>query len=417
MQEKRALAIEKSILENKLIVLSESLPAWATCALGFWVQTGTRWDPPGQGGLAHFLEHMLFKGTKERTPLRLAQDMDLLGGSMNAFTEQEQTCFYTVVLGEDLEAALEILSDMLLNSTLEECELERERGVIIEEIKMVEDDPQELASDLFYATLWPHHPLGAPIQGTVESVQALNRSQLWEFKERYYQGANIIVAAAGAVEHGSLVELCQRYLGQLPAGAAVERTPGGAPQPHPGRTLRRRPTEQVSLCCGWQTIAQDDPRRFEAAILDSALGGSLSCSLFQEIREKSGLAYSVETFRSAYRDAGLFGVEVGASPAKVEAVLAAIDSIFASIRREGISADELERAIKHIKSSYALSLETTFGRMGKIVQNERLYGRQVELAELYAQLELVDRERIVEFARQFFRPQDWRLAIVGPLED
>ncbi len=421
--------IKKTELTNGILVISEQIPQFASCSLGVWVQSGTRCDELYNLGMAHFLEHMLFKGTERRTALRLAQDMDLLGGRMNAFTEQEQTCLYTVVLSEHVDQAFEILADMLVNSSFDEAELRREQGVVCEEIKMVEDETDELASDLFYASIWPEHPLGKPIQGTIESVQSFTQSALFEYLHRHYKPERIIVAAAGAIEHEQLVQLAKRYLQN---GWLMRRSVsqfcctagpklwwacplGGTPKPTAVVSVKYRPTEQVSICCGWQCLAQDDPRGCILSVLDSVLGGSLSCRLFQEIREKSGLAYSVETFRSTYSDAGLFGVEVSCSAANVSAVMDSIRKIFRDILAEGITEDELERACQHIKSSYALSLESSFGRMSCIVQNERVWGRQISLEELCRDLDRVKNSDIIEFSREFFDLDKLTIAAAGPI--
>ena len=421
--------IKKTELANGILVLSEQIPQFASCSLGVWVQSGTRCDEPYNLGMAHFLEHMLFKGTQQRTALRLAQDMDLLGGRMNAFTEQEQTCLYTVVLSEHVAQAFEILADMLVNSSFDKAELRREQGVVCEEIKMVEDETDELASDLFYASIWPNHPLGKPIQGTIESVQSFTQNRLFEYLHRHYKPERIIVAAAGAIEHKKLVQLADRYLqrdwlvrrsiaqldGEVGPKLWWASPPGGRPKSAVLTTVKYRPTEQVSICCGWQCLAQDDRRGCILSILDSVLGGSLSCRLFQEIREKSGLAYSVETFRSTYSDAGLFGVEVSCSAANVSAVMDSIRKIFRDILAEGITEDELERARQHIKSSYALSLESSFGRMSCLVQNERVWGRQISLEELGQDLDRVKNNDIVAFAREFFDLDKLTIAAAGPI--
>ena len=421
--------IKKTELTNGILVISEQIPQFASCSLGVWVQSGTRNDEPCNSGMAHFLEHMLFKGTERRTALLLAQDMDLLGGRMNAFTEQEQTCLYTVVLSEHVAQAFEILADMLVNSSFDEAELRLEQGVVCEEIKMVEDETDELASDLFYASIWPDHPLGKPIQGTIESVQNFTQNALFEYLHRHYKPDRIIVAAAGAIEHENLVHLTKRYLQNgwlmrrpvsqfsIEAGPKLwwACPPGGTPNPAAVINVKYRPTEQVSICCGWQCLSQDDPRGCILSVLDSVLGGSLSCRLFQEIREKSGLAYSVETFRSTYSDAGLFGVEVSCSAANVSAVMDSIRKIFRSILAEGITEDELERARQHIKSSYALSLESSFGRMSCIVQNERVWGRQISLEELCQDLDKVKNSDIIEFSREFFDLDKLTIAAAGPI--
>lgn len=421
--------IKKTELANGILVLSEQIPQFASCSLGVWVQSGTRCDEPYNLGMAHFLEHMLFKGTQQRTALRLAQDMDLLGGRMNAFTEQEQTCLYTVVLSEHVAQAFEILADMLVNSSFDKAELRREQGVVCEEIKMVEDETDELASDLFYVSIWPNHPLGKPIQGTIESVQSFTQNRLFEYLHRHYKPERIIVAAAGAIEHKKLVQLADRYLqrdwlvrrsiaqldGEVGPKLWWASPPGGRPKSAVLTTVKYRPTEQVSICCGWQCLAQDDRRGCILSILDSVLGGSLSCRLFQEIREKSGLAYSVETFRSTYSDAGLFGVEVSCSAANVSAVMDSIRKIFRDILAEGITEDELERARQHIKSSYALSLESSFGRMSCLVQNERVWGRQISLEELGQDLDRVKNNDIVAFAREFFDLDKLTIAAAGPI--
>lgn len=408
----------KTKLDNGITVISEFMPQTPACALGFWFATGTRWDPADSPGLAHFAEHMFFKGTKKRSAWQLAREMDILGGRVNAFTEQEQTCFHIVTLGDHLERAFELLTDMLLNSLFDPEELEREKNVVCEEIKMVEDSLDELASDLFYQAVWPNHPLGKPIQGTVESVSAFDVGRLREFCRDFYRPERLIISAAGKVGHEALLSLAERYWSGVaaPGGAAPKELPGGRPAPSRGRVVRYKSAEQVNFCCGGPGLACGDPRYYALWVLDSILGDSLSCRLFQEIREKCGLAYSIETFRESYLDCGLFGVEAAASAENVGAVLEKISHIFAEIRREGVSADELRAAKEHRRSELLLGSDSASARMERLAQDERFYGRYVSLEEVCGEIDRVSCEDVHRLAREILNADNYTLAAAGPAE-
>ena len=409
----------KTKLDNGVTVISEFMPQTPTCALGFWFAAGTRWDPADAPGLAHFAEHMFFKGTQKRSAWQLAREMDILGGRVNAFTEQEQTCFHIVTLGRHLERSFDLLTDMLLNSRFDGEELEREKSVVCEEIKMVEDSLDDLASDLFYQAVWPDHPLGKPIQGTVESVSAFEADKLLEFCRSFYRPDRLIISAAGQVEHAALLSLAERYWGKASAeGANLPSAdlPGGKPIPARGRIIRYKSAEQVNFCCGGPGLAYGDPRYYALWVLDSILGDSLSCRLFQEVREKCGLAYSIETFREAYLDCGLYGVEAGTSAENVGAVLEKINEIFAELRREGAGEDDLRAAKEHRRSEFLLGSESALARMERLAQDERLFGRYVSFEEVCREIDKVSAEDIYRLAQEVLDTENYALAAAGSAE-
>src|SRR5438034_677366 len=304
--------VTRSVLPSRIRLLTERIPHVRTVAVGIWVGVGSRYEPVEQHGISHFLEHLFFKGTATRSALEIAQAVDDIGGQMNAFTDREQTVFYVKVLSSHLDRALEIYADMLLHSTLAAESIERERQVIAEEIKSYEDSPDELVQDLFAQTVWNSHPLGRPVIGTLPTVNRLTRDDFVEHIRRFYRPNNVVLAAAGDLEHDQVAALVGRHFGAWEGATDPVRQP--APQPQADIATRTKETEQVHLCLGTQGLAQADERRYALSVLDHLLGGGMSSRLFQEIRERRGLVYSISSYAASYRDGGLFVVYAGMSP-------------------------------------------------------------------------------------------------------
>ena len=408
--------VAKTVLDNGTVVLSEQVPGFSSCSLGIWVKTGSRFENRQQAGLSHFIEHMLFKGTERRSAAEIAQVMDGVGAQMNAFTEKEHTCFYVRVIDKHFALAWDVLSDMFLHSAFAEEELEREKGVILEEINMYEDTPEDVAFELFHRTMWDGHPLGLPILGSREQVSAFGRDDFLRYMKDYYTANRLVVAAAGNVGHEDLVRRVEAW--NLPASRAeLNLTVGGVPAAKASKAVRCRDDEQVNLCLGAAGLAADDPRRYAMMVLDSVLGGSMSCRLFQEIREKRGLAYAVGTFQNSYRDCGSFGIYAGTSPENAEKVLQLSREVADAVCQDGITEAELDRAHEYIKGTLALGLESTSAHLMRLAKTECYHGRYIDETEFDEHIDSVTREDVLQVARELLAPERFHLAAVGPLRE
>ena len=405
-------AITKSVLPNGLRVVTERMPHVRTAAMGLWVNAGSRYEAASQHGISHFLEHLFFKGTETRSALEIAQAADEIGGQMNAFTDREQTVFYLKVLAAHFERAVEIVADMLLRSTFAPEHIERERQVIDEEIKSYEDSPDELVQDLFAQTVWNGHALGRPVIGTLATVNRLTREDLTAFVQRFYRPTNVVVSVAGDIEHEEVTAVLDRHLGGWNgAGVPVAIDP---PRPEAGVATRMKETEQVHLCLGTQGLAQSDERRYTLSLLDHLLGGGMSSRLFQEIRERRGLVYTITSYASSYRDGGLFVVYAGMSPdAGPEVIRLTVEEI-EKIRSEPVDTVELNRAKESLKGSLMLSLESTGSRMSILARSEIYHGRQITLDELIAKVDAVTAEDIQRMAAEVLEPRRLSMAAIGP---
>jgi predicted Zn-dependent peptidase len=405
-------AITKSVLPNGLRVVTERMPQVRTAAMGIWVNAGSRYEAASQHGISHFLEHLFFKGTETRSALEIAQAADEIGGQMNAFTDREQTVFYVKVLASHFDRALEIVADMLLRSTFAAEHIERERQVIDEEIKSYEDSPDELVQDLFAQTVWNGHPLGRPVIGTLATVNRLTRDDLTRFVQRFYRPTNVVVSVAGDVEHGDVAAILERYLGGWNGtGVPVTIDP---PRPEAGVATRMKETEQVHLTLGTQGLAQSDERRYTLSLLDHLLGGGMSSRLFQEIRERRGLVYTIASYASSYRDGGLFVIYAGMSPDAGPEVIRLTFEEIDKIRTRPVDAVELNRAKESLKGSLMLSLESTGSRMSILARSEIYHGRQITLDELIAKVDAVSAEDVQRMASELLDPRRLSLAAIGP---
>lgn len=401
-------------LPNGLRIVTETVPGVRSVTVGIWLRTGSRDEPEAQAGIAHLLEHMAFKGTETRSARQLAEIVDGVGGQMNAYTSKEDTSYYIKVLDEHFPLAVDILADMLLRSRFDAADLEKEKRVILEEIKMYEDTPEDLVQDLLTETLWAGHPLGRPVIGWERTVSAVDREALVGFWRRHYEPSRTVVAVAGNITHERVVEEVARWFGDWARGAGT--APAEPPAPRPAEAWRRKPIEQVHLCVGAPAARYGADELYAELILANILGGSSSSRLFQVVREEHGLAYSVYTFHGAYSDAGMFGIYAATSPETAARVLDLIARECARVRREGVSDEELARTREQIRANLLLSLESTSSRMNRLGRTLLMLGRVVPVEEVVARVEAVDRDRLAEAAERLLDPERWALAGAGPAE-
>jgi predicted Zn-dependent peptidase len=400
-------------LQNGIRVLSEELPDLPSVTVGIWVENGSRYEREDQAGISHFLEHLFFKGTERRTAAQIAEEIDAVGGVLNAFTGKEYTCYYAKVLREHVPLALDLLADIFTQSRFASEEIERERSVIIQEISQVEDTPDDYVHELFNLAFWPGHPLSRPIAGTAETVSRLVREDFLRFLEARYRPDRILIAGAGNLVHDHLVEaVTQNFSGLVGTAPAVD---GGPPEPRPGLSLHEKDLEQVHLCLGTPGIAQVDADRHPANLLNLALGGGMSSRLFQEIRERRGKAYTVYSFLSSYLDAGYVGVYVGTSAAWAREVVEVIRDELVRVAGEGLAPGELVRVKQQMKGNMLLGLETSDSRMSRIAKNAIYFGRDIPLDEVGALIDAVTNDDVVRVARRLFRPETLALTVLGDL--
>jgi predicted Zn-dependent peptidase len=390
-------------------------------SFGVWVRVGSRDETPQLGGVSHFLEHLLFKGTKRRTALDISAAIEAVGGETNAFTTKEYTCYYARVLDDDLPLAIDVMCDLVNDSVLAESDVETERGVILEEIAMHDDEPGDEVHDLFVEALYGDHPLGRLISGTIDTVSPMTRKQIQTFYHRRYQPESIVVAAAGNLDHALVVKLVREAFARSERMASAVGGPvsghGKPPKARSGQTIvRDKDTEQAHIVLGGAAIARDDERRFALSVLNNSVGGGMSSRLFQEIREKRGLAYSVYSYTSQYADSGLFGVYAGCAPGKVDEVLALTRDELARVAEHGISADEVARGKGMFKGSLVLGLEDTGSRMTRLGKGELLYDELLSVDDILAKVDAVTIDEVSAVARDILGGP-MCLAVIGPFAD
>jgi predicted Zn-dependent peptidase len=413
--------VRRTVLPGGLRVVTETLPTVRSAAFGIWVGVGSRDETPVLNGATHYLEHLLFKGTDRRSALDISSALDAVGGEMNAFTAKEYTCYYARVLDNDLPLAIDVVSDMLTGSLIRQEDIDTERDVVLEEIAMTEDDPGDVVHDLFAQVMFGSSPLGRPVLGTVDTINALTRDQVAGFYKRRYRPEHLVVAAAGNVDHAKVVRQVEKAFA---AAGALTRTDGVPAEPRSGtRALRTagrveildRPTEQAHLVLGLPGLARNDPRRWALGVLNSALGGGMSSRLFQEVREKRGLAYSVYSYSSSYADTGLFGIYAGCQPKRVEEVLAICREELQRVSDQGITEEELKRAIGQISGSTVLGMEDTGSLMSRIGKAELCYGTHLSVDELLAKISGVTLDDVREVASSVLGAYKPSLAVIGPV--
>jgi predicted Zn-dependent peptidase len=420
-------AVRASTLPSGVRVVTESVPGVRSVALGIWIAIGSRDERPDQAGAAHYLEHLLFKGTGRRTAQGIAEEMDAVGGELNAFTAKEHTCYYAHVLDEDLPLALDVLADVVTNAELAHTDVELERGVVLEEIAMRDDDPEDLLGELFDETLLVGHPLGLPVIGSEESIRGMSRETLLEFWRGEYTAPRMVVAAAGNLEHAEVVELAAKAFDGPDASPVAPRrsapTVGSARSASEGLrlparralALRTDDSEQAQLMLGVPGLDRHDPRRPVLAVLNTALGGGLSSRLFQQVREQRGLAYQVYSSSVSYADAGTWSVYAGCAPERLGEVVGVVRDVLAGAAAEGITEAEVRRAKGSLRGGTVLGLEDTASRMNRLGRSELDHGRQRSLGESLAKIDAVTVEEVAALAEDLLS-QDLTAAVVGPYD-
>jgi predicted Zn-dependent peptidase len=402
------------VFPNGLTLLTESMPHVRSVALGIWLNTGSRQEKPKRGGITHFIEHMVFKGTRNRTAEEIARSMDSIGGHLDAFTAKECVSYSAVVLDQHFTAALDVLSDLVLNPLFDPKDIARERSVVLEEIKSEEDNPEYLLHEIFTQNFWKGHPIGMPILGTRQSVGALDREAIRKQFERSYLPNNMVIAVAGHLDHRRVSDMIARRFRDLKR--ANHRVAGRVPVIQPHITLKHKDfLEQAHLCLGVPSYPLAHERRYACYVLSTLLGGGMSSRLFQKIRERQGLVYSVFSELVPYRDTGGLLVCAGTSPQSVPKVLASVLEEFRDLKENLVSQEELQRAKNQLKGSLMLGLESTGSRMSNLARQEMYFGRSLTLDEMIRQIEAVTAEEIAGIAREFFRTEKIALTVLGRL--
>lgn len=403
---------DRTVLDNGMTVLSERIEDVRSVALGVWVAAGSRDEGPEEAGVSHFIEHMMFKGTPTRTALEVSETFERLGAEVNAFTSKEQTCYYSRVIDKHASDALGVLSDMVTNSLMEESACVSEREVVLEEISRAEDTPDDKVHDLFAQALWPDHPLGAPVLGVKETVGGFMPGDVRSYIARRYRLGEVVVAAAGNMEHSAVVDLVRSQLSGLAAGPRSTRE-ANAPVPERHVSVQTKDTEQAHICWGTLALPADHEDRFALGILDAILGGGMASRLFQEIREKRGLAYAVYSYHGQYLDTGCMTVYAGTRPDNTAQVVGLITEEVGKVLDSGIKAEELDRAREAMKGHLVLGLENTSSRMMRLGRSELGGVEILSIDELIARFEAVTRDDVLRVARETLGgPRT--LAIVGP---
>ncbi|HKF20430.1 MAG TPA: pitrilysin family protein [Candidatus Angelobacter sp.] len=407
--------IQRELLPNGLLVLSEEMAHIRSISIGIWMRTGSRDESVENNGISHFVEHMVFKGTKTRSARDIARQVDSIGGNIDAFTGKETICFNIKVLDEHLPIALDILSDLVLNPVFHPKDIVREKGVILEEIKMDEDNPDYLVHEIFTQNFWKDHPLGKPILGTKETVRSFEQDRVWNFYQQRFAPNNMIISAAGNLNHGKFVGLIRERFSQLGS------VPNGNHQAAPAITPRiitrnKKSLEQVQLCLGVPSHPVSHNRRYVSYVLNTVLGGGMSSRLFQKIREEQGLAYSIYSDLNPYRDTGCLSVYAGTSLESTPKVVDSILAEFRELKSEPIPADELRRAKDQLKGSLMLSLESSTSRMSNLARQQMYFERFFTMDETIDQIEAVGAEEVSAMAGELFHPDKIAVTVLGNLD-
>jgi predicted Zn-dependent peptidase len=408
--------IEMTTLPNRVRIITETMPHVRSVSVGIWIGIGSRRETAEQNGISHFIEHMLFKGTTSRSAEDIARSVDSIGGNLDAFTAKELVCFNTKVLDEHLSQAFDVLADLVLHPLFREDDIEKEKGVILEEIKMEADSPDYLVHEIFSSNFWKDHPLGKPILGTRETVKRFDSNRIRGFYSEVYAPSNLIVTAAGNLTHERLVDLVRRHFEALPDGAS--ELPDPAPSTHARIALRnKKALEQVHLCLGVPSYPLPHEERFACYVLNTVLGGGMSSRLFQNIRERQGLAYAVFSELNPYRDTGCLSIYAGTSVESARKVVESITREFRNLKESPVNDEELRRAKDHLKGSLMLSLESTASRMSNLARQEMYFSKFFTLDELIESIEKVEAADVQRIAQTFFDPKQIALTVLGNLEN
>ena len=411
----------KALLDNGIRVVSQEMPDHRSVSLGIWVENGSRHESTRENGISHFIEHLLFKGTERRSAAQIAEEMDAIGGVLNAFTAKEHTCYYAKVLDEDLPLAIDLLTDIFLHSVFNADEIERERSVILQEISQAEDTPDDYIHDLFSLDFFKDHPLARPICGSAETVNSFRRQDFLTFFKSRYRPRRVVVAAAGHLRHDELVQAFNERLGSVRDsvhdGRSDSEDGDGAPEMQSGIFQHTKSLEQAHLCLGVSGVHQTHPLRYAAYVLNTLLGGGMSSRLFQEIREKRGKAYSVYSFSSSYKDVGYLGVYAGTSVEWVEEVVELILKEHKQLAAGDIKEEEIRRTQGQLVGSMMLGLESTDSWMSHIARNEIYFGEPITTDEICRGIRAVSRDTVVDLASTLFGSQEIALSLLGDFKD
>lgn len=407
--------IRKTTLDNGTRILTEVVDGMYSASIGIWVDVGSKDESEVSNGVSHCLEHMVFKGTKKRTAQDIAMEIEDVGGSLGAATGKENTCFYGRVMGDQLGVAVDLLGDMLANATLQQTDLDMERQVILEEIKMYEDDPEDVTHETLIENIWPRHPLSRPITGTAQTVTNMTSDMLHEHVRDFYTPENLVISVAGQFDENACLDKLAEWFGPLKAGKAKPVI--APPKIEPFSMVKYKDVEQAHTVIATEGVSITDPRRYALAILDLCLGGNMSSRLFQEVREKRGLVYTINTYREAHATSGLFGVYAGSSPKNVEQVLALTMEEFRIVKAEGLTEQEIRRAKTQLKSELLLGLESMRYRTSRNAYSELYYGRQLQVEEITRDIESVTSEEITAIANDFLRADMLSMVVVGPKKE
>jgi predicted Zn-dependent peptidase len=405
---------KSSRLRNGVRVITEDIPHAISVSAGIWILRGSRNEPAEWNGISHFVEHLLFKGTETRTALDISREIESVGGSLNAFTGKEFICLHGRALHNQMPLIMELLADIFLRSNLPEEEIERERQVILQEIKMVDDSPEELVHDLFAGAYWRGHPLGRSTLGTKEIILRLDRKSLVEYTRLLQDPERVLLTVSGRLDHDEVVSVAERFLDVSSNGTgdlSFEK-----PNPHRGLHLHLKDLGQAHICLGTLGYPYSHPRRYGYHVLNTLLGGGMSSRLFQEIREKRGLAYSVYSFQASYLDAGMLGVYVGTAREAVTEVIALLAENFSRLKEEEVSADELRTAKEQLKGNLLLSTESTGSRMSKLALNEIYFGRQLNLDDVIQEIDRVNVKDVRAISEDLFRPEYLGMTVLGDID-
>jgi predicted Zn-dependent peptidase len=406
--------VRREVLPNGLIVLTEEMPYIRSVSIGVWIKTGSRYEESEFNGISHFIEHMLFKGTRSRSAEEIARQVDSIGGNMDAFTAKECISFDIKVLDEHVPLSLDILSDLVLNPVFSTGDISRERGVILEEIKMDEDNPDYLVHEIFTQNFWKDHPLGKPILGTKETVRRFEQDILQRYWSRFFIPNNMIISAAGNLKHEEFVQLVARRFSDLPQGKnGFHQAP---PKIHPRIVMRnKKALEQVQICVGVPSHSISHEQRYSSFILSTLLGGGMSSRLFQNIRERQGLAYAIYSELNPYRDTGCLSVYAGTSRETAPKVVQSIVAEFAKLKTEAVPDEELRRAKDQLKGSLMLSLESSMSRMSNLARQEMYFDRFLSQNEIIERIEAVSQQEVMQTANEFFRHESLAVTVLGNL--
>ncbi len=410
-----AYSVNKTILANGIKVITRKMPHLRSVSMGVWVNVGARDESPVESGLSHFIEHMIFKGTKKRTAFQIAKEFDAIGGHTNAFTSIENTCYHAKVMDAHLDTMVDILSDVFLNSIFDDKEVENERAVILQEIGMAEDNPDEYIHILSGMNFWGNNSLGRSVLGSRENIKSFNSDTIKRFFHLFYQPERIIVSVAGNLEHNHLIDIAGPVFESVQPGNDCSRRI--TPDKHCKVEIHYKDLEQVHICLATNGMSITDPRRYAYSLLNTILGGNMSSRLFQEIREKRGLAYSVYSYASSFVDTGVFSIYTGVAPENMQKSIQLILEAISKISKNRIDSNELRYAKEYTKGNLMLASESNDNQMVRMAQNETHFGRYIPMEEIINNIEAVTEDDILELAESLFQNNRFALTLLGPVTD